>query len=279
MIRKVIAAILLAAGVVFLAFVFSSDEAVKRDFLCYWSTGQLAVHHENPYGFAETLRIQRLAGYLESEPMIGHMTPFSLPLVLPLGFIGARSGAVVWSLLIIGLLMFAVSSVRRMNAMPENRLHLLGYIFAPALACILAGQAGTILLLGLIIFLRFQGSRPFLAGLSLVLWSLKPHLFLPFAAALLFWIVANKRYRLLFGVLTGLVVSAAAATWIDPQAWSQYLAMMRSEHFEDKLLPNVSLLFRLAIDRHTVWLQSVPALAGMAWALWYARRHEPAGTG
>jgi len=170
--------------------------------------------------------------------------------------------------------MFAVSSVRRMNGMPENRLHLLGYIFAPALACILAGQAGTILLLGLILFLRFQESRPFVAGLSLVVWSLKPHLFLPFGVALLFWIIANRRYRLLFGIFTGLAVSGAVATWIDPQAWSQYLAMMRSEHLEEKLLPNISLLFRLVIERHAVWLQSVPALAAMVWALWYARRHR-----
>jgi hypothetical protein len=274
LIRKFVAAALLAAGVSFVAFVFSSDEAANRDYICYWSAGQLLARHQNPYGFEETLRIQRLAGSHQSGPMIGHMTPFSLPLVLPLGFIDARSGAVVWSLLIIALLIFAVHSVRRIHARPANRLHLLGYIFAPALACILAGQAGVILLFGLVLFLRFQRSCPFVAGLSLVVWSMKPHLFFPFAVALLFWIIANKGYQLLFGALTGLAVSATIATWLDPQAWSQYLAMMRSERLDENLLPNLSLIFRLAIDRHAVWLQCVPAVASMCWAFWYARRHR-----
>jgi hypothetical protein len=274
MIRKLIAAVLLAAGVLFLVFVFSSDEAVKRDFLCYWSAGQLAIRRENPYGSAETLRIQRSAGYPDAEPMIGHMTPFSLPLVLPLGLIDARSGAIIWSLLIVALLIFAIHSVRQMHDRPANRLHLLGYIFAPALACILAGQAGAILLFGLVLFLRFQRFRPFAAGLSLVLWSMKPHLFFAFGVAVLFWIIANKRYRILFGVLTGLAASAVITTWIDPQAWSQYLEMMRSEHIEAKVLPNLSLIFRVAVDRDSVWLQCVPAVASVFWSLWYARRHR-----
>ena len=60
-IRKLIAAIILAAGVLYLAFVFDSSEAGNRDFIAYWSAGQLLRHHENPYGFEETLRIERLA--------------------------------------------------------------------------------------------------------------------------------------------------------------------------------------------------------------------------
>ena len=92
-IRKVIAAGILAAGVAFLAFIFSDREAVSRDFISYWSAGQLLRRGENPYGFAETLSIERLAGFQGSEPLIQRMPPFSLPLLLPLGFVDARVGS------------------------------------------------------------------------------------------------------------------------------------------------------------------------------------------
>jgi hypothetical protein len=272
LIRKLIAALVLAVGVIYLAFVFGSAEAARRDFISYWAAGQLLRAGENPYGFAETLRVERLAGFESFEPLIQRMPPVSLPLLLPLGFVDARSGAIVWSLLIILLLVFALHSARQWGNGSTRRLHLLGYFFAPALACILAGQSGVILLAGVVLFLRFHSSRPFVAGLSLALLSLKPHLFLVFATALLVWIVLNRRYAVLRGALTGLAALSLASAWIAPHAWPQYLAMIRAARVDELALPNVSLLFRVAINRDAVWLQCFPALAAIVWALWYARR-------
>ena len=272
--RKLIAAGILSVGVAFLAFVFSDREAVSRDFISYWSAGQLLRRGENPYGFEETLRIERQAGFQSSEPLIQRMPPVSLPLLLPLGFVGARSGAVLWSLLIIGLLMVALQCVRQMHDAPPNRLHLLGYVFAPALACILAGQAGVLLLTGVVLFLRLRRSHSLLAGLGLALLSLKPHLFLPFSVALLVWIVLNRQYRLLSGALYGVGALAASSAVLAPHGWRQYLAMIHGARLDNEALPNISLLFRMAVDREAVWLQAVPALAAMGWALWYAWRHR-----
>jgi hypothetical protein len=270
--RKLIAAALIVGGVVYLALVFSSAEAVRRDFISYWAAGQLLRSDENPYGAVETLRVQRLAGFLSAEPLIQRMPPLALPLFVPFGFVSARFGVIVWSILTIGLFVFALQASRSLGNGATSRIHLLGYVFAPALACILAGQFGVILLAGLVGFLRFHESRPFVAGLCLALLTLKPHLFLAFAVAVLVWITVNRRYALLCGGLIGVASLSVASAWIAPRAWPQYLAMIRAARLDQEALPNLSLLFRLAIDPAAVWLQGLPALAVVVWGLCCALR-------
>jgi hypothetical protein len=38
---------------------------------------------------------------------------------------------------------------------------------------------------------------------------------------------------------------------------------------QNEFIPTISLMFRVAIDRHAVWLQLVPASAASLWAAWY----------
>jgi hypothetical protein len=272
-IRLLIAAAILVGGSVYLTLIFSSAEAVRRDFISYWAAGQLLRSHENPYGSRETLRVERLAGFPGAEPLIQRMPPLALPLFLPLGYVSPRSGVIVWSIVTIGLFVFALQSSRQLANGSASRMHLLSYVFAPALACILAGQFGVILLAGLVGFLRFHASRPFVAGICLALLTVKPHLFLAFAVSLIVWIAVNRRYALLCGGLSGLAALSLASAGIAPQAWPQYLAMIRAARLDQEALPNASLLFRLAIEPAAVWLQGLPALAVFLWGLWYALRH------
>ena len=51
--------------------------------------------------------------------------------------------------------------------------------------CLQAGQISIVFLFGVVLFLLFYESRPWLAGAALVPCALKPHLFLPFAIVLL----------------------------------------------------------------------------------------------
>ena len=106
--------------------------------------------------------------------------PSALLLTLPLGFFGLRAGALLWSLFLLACLVLSVRMLWAMHGRPRNQLHWLGYTFAPALDCLMSGQMSLFVLLGLVLFLRLHRSRPFLAGASLWLCMLKPHLFLPF---------------------------------------------------------------------------------------------------
>jgi len=161
---------------------------------------------------------------------------------------------------------------------PTNRLRVLGYSFspgfvplvlAPALLCALSGQTGVLALLGLTLFLRFHRSQPFLAGVSLWLCALKPHLFLPVAVVLLLWIVVSRSYPVLVGAILALAAGSLIAHRLDPLAWAQYAQMMRSAGIEREFIPCLSIALRFVLSPGTLWLQYVPAAVGCVWAIWY----------
>jgi hypothetical protein len=86
-------------------------------------------------------------------------------------------------------------------------LNYLGYSFAPALVCLIVGQTSLFALLGLVLFLRLHRTRPFLAGVSLWLCALKPHLFLAFGVVLLAWIIVSRCYRILLGAASAMAAA------------------------------------------------------------------------
>jgi hypothetical protein len=190
--------------------------------------------------------------------------------VLPLGFIGLRVGAFLWSLLLLGSLAASVRMLRRMHGSPNNALHWLGYSFVPALLCVIMGQTTIFALLGYVLFLSLHRRRPFLAGSCLWLCALKPHLFLTFGVVLLAWILVSRSYRVLAGAATALAVSSAAVACIDPSVWSDYGRMMRTAETEMMVrIPCVSVVVRNWMSPGTMWLTYLPAAVGCAWALGY----------
>ena len=163
--------------------------------------------------------------------------PFALPLVMPLGFVGVRVGALLWTLILVSCLAISTWMLRRMYGNPANYFHWLALSFAPATICILSGQTTLFSLLGLVLFLRLHDTRPFQAGLALWLCILKPHLFLPFGLVLLVWIILNKAYRIVAGLAVAVAVSCGLAWLIDPSAWRDYSTMMRTAGVATDYIP------------------------------------------
>ena len=265
---------MLAVGVCILAFGTTSDVAANRDFIQYWSAGQQLIHHANPSDAAATLRLQHGAGFKDDKPQITRVPPSALFLALPLGFVGEKAGSVLWSFAILGALMGSIRLIWIEHGRPEGRLHLLGYLFPPSLACLLAGQIGVFILVGVVLFLYFQESKPYWAGAALLLCAPKPHLFLPFGVGLLAWIVARKAYKVLLGAFGAFIASCALTFFFDHAAWSHWIFMTRTAGLDKEFVPTVSMLFRLSINPREMWLQFVPAAVASVWALWYFRTHR-----
>jgi Glycosyltransferase family 87 len=273
--RVLAAVLMLGAGVCILAFAMSSSNAANRDFISYWAAGQQLVRHQNPYDGAAILRIERAAGFQDSRPFFMRNPPSAFFLAFPLGFIGERVGVIVWSLALIAALMGSIRMIWSMQGRPGGRLHLVGYLFPPAIACLLAGQIGLFLLFGITLFLRFHKTKPYLAGAALLLCALKPHLFLPFGCVLLAWMVASRARRMLLAAGVALLASCALSLWLDHDGWSHYGSMVRAAQLEGEFIPTLSLFFRLLVHRSAAWLQILPACAGCVWGLLYFwRRRE-----
>jgi hypothetical protein len=123
--------------------------------------------------------------------------------------------------------------------------------------------------MGLVLFLRLHQTRPFLAGVSLWLCALKPHLFLPFAIVLLAWIVVHRSYSILLGAVSSMAASCTAAWLMDPGAWANYGRMMRTYGIEREFIPCWSVVLRLWTRPQATWIQYLLPALGCAWALAY----------
>jgi hypothetical protein len=257
------------------ASVLGSDAAGRRDFAEYWASGHLLAHHANPYDGDAILGLERSVGYPSGiTALIMPNPPPALLLVLPLGFLGATTADWLWLLLLLACLVASVRMVWIMHGGPKNHLHWLGYSFAPALVCLLAGQVSIFVLLGLVLFLRLHRSRPFLAGVSLWLCFLKPHLFLPFGIVLLVWATITRSYKLLAGTAVAVGVSTAIALILDPLVWVHYWQMMSTVRIDRLPIPCLSVILGQRLSPNSIWLQYLPAVLGCVWALAYFRRHR-----
>lgn len=265
--RMAIAAGMLGVGICILAFAMSGSNAANRDFICYWAAGHQLAHYGNPYDGEAIQRLERTAGFTDSRPFFMRNPPTAFFLALPLGFVGVRIGAVLWSLALVASLVFSIRTLWILNGRPADRVHLVGYCFAPVLACLLAGQIGIFLLLGVVLFLRFHHTQPVLAGASLLLCALKPHLFLPFGIALCAWAVYRRAYPLLLGAAAAMAGAACLGFALDPHGWQHYAAMAAHAKLQNEFIPTLSLIFRLLIYRSWIWLQFVPAAVACAWAV------------
>jgi hypothetical protein len=206
--------------------------------------------------------------------MVTRTPPYALALIFPFGFPDEKSAAALWSLLLLASLVASVQIVWLLHSQPHNYLHLLGYAFAPALSCLAAGQMSLIVLLGLAIFLRFNRTSPTIAGASLWLCALKPHLFLPFGAVLLAWVITSKRYRLAAGAIGAFLVSLVMTYVLDPSAWLHYRDMMSITRIATLPIPCLSIFLRQIVHPESAWLQYLPASLGCIWAIAYFYKHR-----
>ncbi|MGD0832401.1 MAG: glycosyltransferase 87 family protein [Terracidiphilus sp.] len=272
--RAFAAAAIVALGVCFVVgmYVLGLDDknAAERDFISYWAAGQQLVHAANPYDFAAVRNLELAAARDPSEPLLMMRNlPVALFLVYPLGLVTAKTGLVLWLLTLLACLSISVWLLWILNGRPDTRYHLFGYLFAPALACMMAGQLGIFLLLGVVLFLFLYQSRPLLSGAALLLCSLKPHLLLPFAVVLFLWIVWSRAYRILLGFAAALAASLALSYCIDVHAWQQYSLMMRAGGAVNEAVPVLSVTFRNLLDRNAVALQFLPQTCACLWGIWY----------
>jgi hypothetical protein len=266
----------IAANALFLAVIpLARHLSGGRDFVVYWATGQQLIHHANPYDPVAMGLLEHAAGYIGKGSYYMRNPPWSLPLALPLGYLNSRLAALPWSLLMLGILILSVRIVWGMWGKRDSQIAWLGYCFPPALQCVVMGQTSLFLLLGLVLFLRYHRTRPFWAGASLWLCTLKPHLFLPFGVALLLWIAVTRSYRILAGAAAALAASCALTEWIDPGAWGQYLHWAGRSGIASEFIPCLAVELRQAIAPAKDWIAFVPAAIACVWAaVWFWRKRQ-----
>ncbi len=275
-IKKILAVGLLAGSILVLAVGLRGDSGnfAERDFMAYWSAGQLLVQRQNPYSDEDVLKLEKAQGYKEQVPNGVLNPPWAMFLVVPLGYVAAYPGALSWIVMIVACIMLSVRLLQKINNAQDSQDHLLAYAFAPVLACIMAGQMSGIVCLGLVLFLWWHKTRPFAAGLAASVLTIKPHLFFLFFLVLLLISIRKRDFRSIFGAAFGVALALAIPLAYDHQLLSEYLIRRKLTGIAGSFIPTMSFLLRIAVQRDAFWIQFLPLGIATLWAFWYFFRHK-----
>lgn len=250
----------------------------ERDSIAYWSAGTLLLSRQNPYDAQSVLLQESQRGYAHDKPLVLRTPPWSLFMVLPLGFLGPLGAWILWTGMSFGALLVAMRLCWRFygaGRVPRNLFSVVGYLFAPVPACLVAGQMGLLLLLGLMLFLWWEKDHPFLAGAALTVPFAKPHLLALFWFALFYWMIARKKGTVAIGFLGAFLAATGLALLFDPAAFRHYREMLHEAAIGYEFIPALSGVLRLLFFRRMFWVQFIPMVIGLVWAAWFLNRNRP----
>ena len=264
--RKVLRAIagLLITLVGIAVLVIIGRHVSSNDYVEYWSSGQLLVHGANPYAGPSILALEKSQGFSAGSPLIMLNPPWSLFMVAPLGFCSPLIGLILWIAIAAGCVL---ASLVVLGIPPKHRT--IAFLFTPVLATFSMQQSSPLMLLGFALFLRFHRSRPFLAGASLLLMAIKPHLFLVFWMVLLADCVYRRSVRILAGFASSLACSSLFSTLLVPHVWQDYFALMRGSGLDKDYFPTLPTMVRVLIDVRLAWLALIPSVLAIIWGVAY----------
>jgi len=161
------------------------------DFMQYWSAWHLISAGSNPYDASLMRTVQLGLGQTEGIPVMMWNPPWTAALLAPILCFSFERAAFLFFITQALAVFFVVVTSRASVLGTRAPLWLCGLIavsFPPIIESFLWGQIGSLLALGVSLFLFLQGRKRFVsAGAVLCLLSVKPHLFLVSAVPGLIW--------------------------------------------------------------------------------------------
>ena len=276
-VRFLLAAVLTALVVYFL--LLHSAQVRKnvafRDSMAYWAAARLLTTQQNPYDHASVLTLERSQGYSEDRPLVLRTPPWSLFLVLLLGWLSPFFAWAAWLVILLTSLILGLRLTRKLyekEFTSQNLFAVVAYTFAPVPACLVSGQMGLVLMLGIVLFLFLERKHPFWAGAALVLPFAKPHLLALFWLAFAVWVVVRRKSLVAIGFTSAFVAATVLALVFDHHVFAHYREMLQAAAIQKEFIPALSGVLRLLFLRRFFWVQFVPLAVGVVWTLRYLLR-------
>ena len=252
------------------------------DFIRFWASGKLNLQGENPYDPWRIGQIQIEAGSLASGLSANSITlnpPWAVTLFMPFGLIAFPISRLVWLIISIMLLLITSQLLWHIYSGYQKQRWLallVVFIFAPTISVLEKGQITSLLLLGMVGFLYFTviNRNDWLAGISLVLVSMKPQVVYLFWFALLFWVIQRRRWSIPISTSIITITLTLIATSYNPQIIKQYFGMLQTYQISGWAVPTVGSYLRffwLGLDKY--WLQFLPSVIGCMWFFYYWYKH------
>jgi hypothetical protein len=260
---------------------FGYRSAGTTDLVAYWGASRLMWDGENPYDFAKLYDIQLDQGFRNEEPIVMWNPPWLLVWLAPLSFLPFPAAVVVWMVVSGGLILLSASLVW-LSLGESETVHNVGlawvaaFAFVPCLFMLQMGQMSSLLILGLAGFFYFESrGQEYSAGTYLALTTIKPHVVYLVWVALLWWILTQRRWKSVAGILTVLLPSIALLAIFRPAAITGYRAILAQPPVQFTT-PTFGGIARLLTVNHMPWIQfAIPFVTGLAVLVYLCVRRCP----
>lgn len=251
------------------------------DFIEYWASARLLLSGQNPYSLSDLLSLQKTVGWTASFPHIMWNPPWTLAFLIPFGWLSFSTALQLWFGLLSATVLFCSTHLWRLYGGPTSRTRLVWFVtltFAPTVFALLLQQISTLTLLGMTGFLHFERQKSHkMAGASLVLVALKPHLYLLFWVVLLLWTLDRRRWDVLLGFTLGMLSAAAIPTALDYRIFNEFVQLYLTAPYPrpfDQETPTLARALWHWVDMGNPLPQILPASVGVIWSVWYWHKHK-----
>ena len=188
----------------------------SEDHWRYWTAWRITKQGENPYDQKNLHKFKDEVYGLDKQPdylPVILTPPWTITLITPFAPFTYLISRLLWLLASIAILIVCANILWRIYNGPKQWLWvswLVIFTLTPTLFVLKQAQINPWTLLGLVGFLYWTSQRrnDWLAGLSLVLVTIKPQLFLAFWIALLFWVIQQRRWKILLSCALGIAFAS-----------------------------------------------------------------------
>ncbi len=201
------------------------SDNVGSDFLCYWTAGRLLASGQSPYDTAAQAHIQRDLGWDRERTGLGlyDFLPYYYPpwfglAFIPLLSLGYAGAKLVWFFFNLEITFVSGHLLgQTFPGVPRGLLMLLVPVFVFSLISLILGQTVLLtLFLLLLVWRLLETGKDGWAGVALACLTLKPQLTGILVAALLVWLLRQRRWSAVKAFVATLAVLSLGSCLVLP---------------------------------------------------------------
>jgi hypothetical protein len=276
--------LLVLVGLLFLLWQLSgrillTTKAVSsEDHWRFWTAWRLTLIGENPYDVQNLTRFHEDIPWLKEQPSFLPVIlnpPWAILLLTPYAPFSYPVSRLLWLVTSISLLLISSNLIWRLYCGRRDLswiAWLATFVFYPTILVLKQAQLDPWILLGLIGFLYFTSYRrnDWLAGFSLAICTIKPQILLVFWFAVLWWVIRERRWKVVVGGLLVILPASLIMTTANPSIFQQFMDTYLVETPVEWMTPTIGFYLRLIFGPEKFWLQFIPPMLGLLWFGWYA---------
>lgn len=265
--------IILLLGAIIILFPISLPPgAGDWDLQAYWSSAYLFAHGRD---FSDSTALGEIEHTLttrdDPETLYSWFSPIGNVVLFPLTFIPFTRAVYYWLVLNIILLFYSATLIWN-DTDSRTWIPLLAtFSFSMTVVSLVFGQINFLEVLGLALFLSLnKREKPFLAGASLVLTTIKPHLVILTLPILLLDLLRKKEWKALTGFAAGLAFCFILLFVFYHHWFQSFLTVVTSGMSTVRETPNINGLLVLLKEYNLgklIWL--IALVGGIVW--WWQR--------